>query len=113
MMTNVRLVVVVAVLSVVLFTRCEGESYSLSVTPEEVHLTSIHDHPVLTAFIIDAAGEEIPLEKVDWSTSDSRVVEINEDGKVSARGSGVATIMARTPRFETEVKVTVNLVVQE
>ena len=104
---------VLAVLFVIFVAGCEGESYSLSVKPETLHLTSIHDHPVLTAAIVDATGEEVAVNVVEWRSSDASVVEIDKDGRVSARGNGAATITGKTASSETEVPVTVNLALEE
>jgi uncharacterized protein YjdB len=92
-----------------LFVSCEREIYSLNVTPETLSITSVHDHPVLTATVVDVDGEEIPVNDVEWSSSDTRVVEINENGRVTARGNGQAVITARTKADAQYVEVTVNL----
>ena len=88
---------------------CEREIYSLNVTPETVDLRSIHDHPELTAMMTDATGEEIVVNNVEWSSSDPRVVEIDGNGRVTARGNGQAVITAKTKGNEKQVKVTVNI----
>ena len=97
------------ILLLVAMVGCEREIYSLSVNPESLAITSVHDHPVLTATIIDVEGEEISVNDVEWSSSDTRVVEVNENGRVTARGNGKALITARTKADERQVAVTVNL----
>ena len=98
-----------ALASLLLVMACEREIYSLSITPEAVDLRSIHDHPVLTATMTDATGEEIVIDDVVWSSSDPHVVEINEAGRVTARGNGQAVITAKTKGDGKQVKVTVNI----
>ena len=108
METNFRLVVWWT-WTLLAFVGCERTIYSLSVSPETLSISSVHDHPVLTATIIDREGEEIPVDDVKWSSSNTRIVEISENGRVTARGNGKAVITARTRADAQDVEVSVNL----
>ena len=94
-------------------TACEREIYSLNVTPDSLYLKSAHEHPVLDASVVDVEGEEIAINNVEWHSSDPAVVEIDENGRVSARRSGHAVITAKTKTDEFDIPVTVDLPPEE
>lgn len=59
------------------------------------------------------AGEELQLtfdgcEKPKWSSSDTNVVEVEQDGYLSARAEGTATVTLAAGRKTVSVEVTVN-----
>ena len=108
-MKSVFVSVAMAMLMTCLFVSCDRDLYHIKVEPEALHLRSVHEHPMLSATLEDYNGEEINISDIKWLSSDPSVVEINEDGRVSARGNGMATITAKGPTDETEVKVTVTL----
>ena len=88
---------------------CDSGAYDLAVTPEELVITNTQDHPVLSAALVDRGGDEIPVADVEWQSSNPQVVSVNEDGRISARTNGEATITAKTAAAEKEVRVSVRL----
>ena len=82
----------------------------MSITPETVQIVRPDDHPVLTASMVDYEGEEVPINNVTYESSDPGVVEVNASGRLSARRSGEAYIIAKTKTDEVKVKVQVHLI---
>jgi hypothetical protein len=108
-MRSIVIFIIISVVSLALFSSCQREIFSLNVKPEALHLRSTEDHPVLSATVQEHGGEEIEVSDVEWSTSDPNVVVIDKKGRVTVRGSGEATIFAKTKADEKEVKVQVVL----
>ncbi len=96
--------------SLVLFSGCERDLFRLNVTPETVKINRPDDHPILTAHIVDFEGQEVRIDGVIFESKDPGIVEVSDSGRLSARASGDATIIARTQNDEVEVRVQVRLV---
>lgn len=109
-MKRVFLGTIVAIASLALFSGCGRDLFKLNVTPETVKITRPDDHPVLSARIVDFEGQEVRIDDVTFESKDPGIVEVSDSGRLSARASGDATIIARTQYDEVEVKVEVRLV---
>ena len=65
----------------------------LSVTPEK-QLLGPGEGLKFTATPLDAAGKEVPMVPVTWSTTDEKVATVTADGVVTAVAKGKAKLMA-------------------
>ena len=88
---------------------CDRDAFSLSVSPESVTITDPQSHPLLTAAVLTADGEEVAISDVKWLSSDTSVVSVDKDGRLTAHGNGAAVIRVKNRSDEKEVAVTVRL----
>jgi uncharacterized protein YjdB len=80
----------------------------LEIEPASVELLGVGKQAVLVAKVADEGGKELTNQPVTWSTSDNKVVNI-EEGKVTAKGSGEAEITATLGSLTATSKVKVTL----
>jgi hypothetical protein len=109
-MKRVTFMTITCIAALALLSSCDRDLFRLNVTPETVKISRPDDHPVLRAHIIDFEGQEVRIDDVTFESKDPGIVEVSDWGRLSARASGDATIVARTQYDEVEVKVQVRLV---
>jgi len=88
----------------------QSVSWKLEVT-HEVAL-HFHDPPAALAVgqsvLLEVDVQGLPLHpQLEWSTSDPAILEVDPEGRVTGRGSGVAYITASGPGGEAVVELTV------
>lgn len=88
---------------------CDRDAYSLSVSPETVTITDAQSHPLLTAAVLDADGEEIVISDVEWTSENPDVAAVDNTGRLTAIANGTAVITVKNKTDEKEVLVTVRL----
>lgn len=81
--------------------------HEVVVAPEAVTLTEVGATAELTATVQDADGVEIEGSVVVWSTSDTDVAVVGQQGVVTAVGQGIATITAAIGEVSGTTEVTV------
>lgn len=69
---------------------------TISVTPSEVTTHVIGEEIQLTASVLGANGNASDLDKVTWSSSDSSIASVDENGLVKIISGGTAIITAKT-----------------
>lgn len=69
---------------------------TISVTPSDVTTHVIGEEIQLTASVLGADGNASDLDKVTWSSSDSSIASVDENGLVKIISGGTAIITAKT-----------------
>jgi uncharacterized protein YjdB len=82
---------------------------TVEVAPSSVELTEIGATAQLTATVRDADGVAMPTAAVTWSSSNTAVATVGEDGTVEAAGEGSTTITAQSGDATGNAQVTVVL----
>jgi uncharacterized protein YjdB len=82
---------------------------SVEVSPSPVELTEIGATAQLTATVRAADGEAMPTASVTWSSSNTAVATVGQNGTVEAAGEGSTTITAQSGDQTGSAQVTVVL----
>jgi uncharacterized protein YjdB len=72
---------------------------SISLTPAADTLAQLGDTLRLTATVIDAAGDPIADAPVTWASLDTLLARVDRYGRVTARDTGSARIVASSGAF--------------
>ena len=83
------------------------EVADVRVTPAAGRLHALGDTLRLTAEALDANSHTIPAAEFAWASSDTSVVRVDEDGLVTAAGTGSGTVTASTGSAAGTATVTV------
>jgi len=86
---------------------CSRKPASLQVSPKKVLLYGIDRGQRLTARVLDKRGEELDTVRPKWASSKKEVAEVDEGGRVVAKGEGKATVTVTAGELSTEVPVEV------
>jgi len=89
-------------------TACEKKPTSIAITPPTVRMEQKGLTQTLNAIGIDKEGNKIPV-KVLWKSSDDKIATVDEMGKTTAVGSGIATITAAQDQVAGNVTVNVEI----
>lgn len=100
------LVVAAAVVGLV---ACEKKPVSIQVTPPTVKMDKAGMNQTLAATGLDAENNKLPLTAAEWASSDAKVATVDNTGKVTAVGSGVATISVTQETVKGAAAVTVEI----
>jgi uncharacterized protein YjdB len=100
------LVVAAAVLGLV---ACEKKPVSIQVTPATAKMDKKDMTQTLAATGLDAENNKLPLTAATWASSDAKVATVDNTGKVTAVGSGVATITVTQEAVKGAAAVTVEI----
>jgi choice-of-anchor B domain-containing protein len=68
---------------------------SITISPATVLIESVGGTATVTATVLDADGEPIAGQTVNWSVKRSGVISVSQTGVITALGSGVDTVVAR------------------
>lgn len=85
---------------------------AVTVTPAEAVLVSLGETAALAATVFGPTGQTLD-EPVTWTSSDDAVAMVDQDGLVTAVGSGQATITAAAGGVSGSAQVTVDLESEE
>ena len=85
------------------------EATTIEISPREQVLQDAGDTLRLTATVRDRNGEAMPWVPVTWSVRDSFVVQLSEDGLVTAEEPGEALVQAEAAAVRAHATVTVEL----
>jgi len=97
-----------AVLSLGVFLAACSKPEYFDMQPTRVTFESKGATRTVRAVAKDRRGNEYPTSKpTEWTSSDEKVATVDESGKVTAVGSGVATITARLGKMSGESMVDV------
>lgn len=79
---------------------------SLLLTPDTITLAFPGDQRVVLAEILDSRGESLPAAP-EWSSSDTAVMTVDQDGLVTAMSEGTATLSAQLGHLRAAALVSV------
>ncbi len=88
---------------------CSPKAEKIMVSPENIQLTAPDATAQLNAQAVDKNGAEVKGVVITWSSSDEAVAKVDANGKVSAVGSGSATVTAKADTLSATVAVKVSL----
>ena len=88
---------------------CEKKPVSIQVTPPTAKMDKAGMTQTLAATGLDAENNKLPLAAATWSSSDAKVATVDNTGKVTAVGSGVATIKVTQEEVNGAAAVTVEI----
>lgn len=88
---------------------CEQQVSSLEMVPKEMAIYSTEDVQTFSVKAVDREGESVVEPNIIWKSSDTEVVEINDEGVITVKGSGTATISALIDNLKEDVSVKVDL----
>lgn len=88
---------------------CERRVSRVLVAPDNIELSSTEASPALSVTVFDTNDEEIHEFQVVWTSSDPSVVVVDQDGYLSAKGTGQALVTASVDNVEQDVSVEVVL----
>ncbi len=94
--------------TIVALAACEKKPVSIAVTPPTAKLEKAGASQGLSATGIDADGAKLPVQPT-WASSDPKVASVDASGKVTAVGSGVATITATQEQAKGAAAITVEI----
>lgn len=81
------------------------------VSPRSVTLGALGDTTRLTASTLDASGAVVTGTAIGFTTPDTQVVSVTGDGRVTARGTGIARVIAQsTGKADTSMVSVVQIV---
>jgi uncharacterized protein YjdB len=86
---------------------CSKKPASLEVSPKRVLLYGIDRAQRLTARVLDKRGEALDTVRPAWASSKKEVADVDEGGRVVARGEGKATVTVTAGELTAEVPVEV------
>jgi uncharacterized protein YjdB len=86
---------------------CSKKPASLEVSPKRVVLYGIDRAQRLTARVLDKRGEALDTVRPAWASSKKEVADVDEGGRVVARGEGKATVTVTAGELTAEVPVEV------
>lgn len=84
------------------------QAASISISPEEVKLDAIGATVQLTASVRDGNDRAIADAAVTWTSGNTEVASVTDDGLVTARKNGSAVVTAGSGRFHANATVTVS-----
>ena len=93
-MRAIRLVRAVLCLLVAASAACSRKPTSIRVSPRKVVLYGIDRSERLTAQLLDAKGNPIEGGRVTWASSKPEVAQVDDSGRVLAKGEGKANVTA-------------------
>ena len=95
-----------------LFAEVEQVPAEVRISPADdpLRFETLGDTVRLFAEVLDSNGHPVAGVPVAWSISESSVATINEDGLVTARGNGTATVSASTQSVTGAIRVEVDQV---
>ncbi len=100
---------VLAVAAIAGLAACEKKPVSIQVAPATAKMDKAGMTQTLTATGLDAENNKLPLATPTWSSSDAKVATVDNTGKVSAVGSGMATITVMQDEAKGAAAVTVEI----
>jgi len=110
-----RFLVVPVVLSIIILPSCGRESptgppqaASIGISPAEAVLDAIGATVQLTASVRDGNDREVADADVTWTSNNTEVASVTDEGLVTARKNGSATITAVSGQFHANAAVTVS-----
>ncbi len=109
MFNNNRLVLFAVFAGLIALTGCKPKPEKIVVSPENIQLTAPDATATLKATAVDKNGAEVEGVTITWSSSNESVAKVDAHGKVTAVGSGNATITAKAAALSANVAVTVSL----
>ncbi len=109
MFRNTQYVLFAVAVGLFVMAGCSPKAEKIMVSPENIQLTAPDATAQLTAKAVDKNGDEVAGVAITWSSSDAAVAKVDGNGKVSAVGSGSATITAKADALSANVAVTVSL----
>jgi uncharacterized protein YjdB len=86
---------------------CSRKPASLEVSPKRVLLYGIDRAQRLTARVLDKSGEALDTVRPAWASSNKEVADVDEGGRVVAKGEGKATVTITAGELTAEVPVEV------
>jgi len=86
---------------------CSKKPASLEVSPKRILLYGIDRAQRLTARVLDKRGEALDTVRPTWASSKKEVADVDEGGRVVARGEGKATVTVTAGELTAEVPVEV------
>jgi uncharacterized protein YjdB len=86
---------------------CSKKPASLEVSPKRVVLYGIDRAQRLTARVLDKRGEALDTVRPAWASSKKEVADVDEGGRVVARGEGKATVTVTAGELTAQVPVEV------
>ena len=88
---------------------CEKKPVSIQVTPATAKMDKAGMAQTLQATGLDAENNKLPLTAATWASSDAKVATVDAAGKVTAVGSGAATISVTQETVKGNAAVTVEI----
>lgn len=86
---------------------CARKPASLEISPKRVLLYGIDRAQRLTARVLDKSGEALDTVRPAWATSNKEVADVDEGGRVVAKGEGKATVTVTAGELTAQVPVEV------
>jgi hypothetical protein len=86
---------------------CSRKPASLEVSPKRILLYGIDRAQRLTARVLDKRGEALDTVRPAWASSNKEVADVDEGGRVVAKGEGKATVTITAGELTAEVPVEV------
>ena len=99
-------VVAAAILGLV---ACEKKPVSIQVTPATAKMDKAGMTQTLEATGLDAENAKLPLTAATWASSAAKVATVDATGKVTAVGSGAATISVTQETVKGNASITVEI----
>lgn len=98
-----------AVSGLMLMVACKPSPEKINVSPDNIQLNEKGASAPLTAEAVDKNGAKVEGVAITWSSSAPDVASVDEGGKVTAVGSGSATVTAHADKLSADVPVTVSI----
>ena len=89
------------------FVACGRKPASVRVSPGKVVLYGLERSQRLTAQILDSKGQPVESGSVTWASSQPEVAEVDEAGRVLAKGEGKTVVTATAGEISKEVPIEV------
>src|SRR5262245_44873772 len=101
--------IVLGVAASVALVACGKQPVSIQVTPPTVKMDKAGMTQTLAATGLDAENNKLPLTGAQWASSDAKVATVDATGKVTAVGSGTATVTVTQETVKGASAVTVEI----